>query len=46
MSHPRLICLDESTMRLSPQLVEQVLDEIVRLNQALGVAVLMVEQQA
>jgi branched-chain amino acid transport system ATP-binding protein len=46
MSRPGLICLDEPTMGLSPQLVEQVLDEIVRLNQALGVAVLMVEQQA
>lgn len=46
MSRPRLICMDEPTMGLSPKLVDQVLDEIARLNQELGVAVLLVEQQA
>nr|WP_274637925.1 ABC transporter ATP-binding protein [Microbacterium bovistercoris] len=46
MSRPRLICMDEPTMGLSPKLVDQVLDEIVRLNAELGVAVLLVEQQA
>ncbi|UUT35656.1 hypothetical protein [Microbacterium elymi] len=46
MSRPRLICMDEPTMGLSPKLVDQVLDEIVRLNVELGVAVLLVEQQA
>ncbi|WP_028933916.1 ABC transporter ATP-binding protein [Pseudonocardia spinosispora] len=45
MSRPTLICMDEPTMGLSPLLVDQVLDEIVRLN-ASGVAVLLVEQQA
>jgi branched-chain amino acid transport system ATP-binding protein len=46
MSRPRLICMDEPTMGLSPKLVDQVLDEIVRINVELGVAVLLVEQQA
>jgi branched-chain amino acid transport system ATP-binding protein len=46
MSRPRLVCMDEPTMGLSPKLVDQVLDEIVRLNQELGVSVLLVEQQA
>lgn len=46
MSRPKLICMDEPTMGLSPKLVDQVLDEIVRINTELGVAVLFVEQQA
>lgn len=46
MSRPRLVCMDEPTMGLSPKLVDQVLDEIVRINKDLGVAVLFVEQQA
>ena len=46
MSRPKLICMDEPTMGLAPKLVDQVLDEIVRINKELGVAVLLVEQQA
>ncbi|MCU1509035.1 MAG: transporter ATP-binding protein [Glaciihabitans sp.] len=46
MSRPKLICMDEPTMGLAPKLVDQVLDEIVRINKELGVAVLFVEQQA
>ena len=46
MSRPRLICMDEPTMGLSPKLVDQVLDEIVRINTELNVSVLFVEQQA
>lgn len=46
MSRPRLICMDEPTMGLSPLFVDRVLDEIARLNAELGIAVLMVEQQA
>jgi branched-chain amino acid transport system ATP-binding protein len=46
MSRPRLICMDEPTMGLSPLLVDTVLDEIARINAELGVAVLLVEQQA
>ena len=46
MSRPRLICMDEPTMGLSPRLVDEVLTTIAQLNAELGVAVLMVEQQA
>jgi branched-chain amino acid transport system ATP-binding protein len=46
MSRPRLVCMDEPTMGLSPKLVDQVLDEIAQLNRELGVSVLLVEQQA
>jgi branched-chain amino acid transport system ATP-binding protein len=46
MSRPKLVCMDEPTMGLAPKLVDQVLDEIVRINAELGVAVLLVEQQA
>lgn len=46
MSRPRLICMDEPTMGLSPRLVEDVLEQIAALRTDLGVSVLMVEQQA
>ncbi len=46
MSRPRLICMDEPTMGLAPLIVEQVLAQIAELNRALGVSVLMVEQNA
>lgn len=46
MSRPRLICMDEPTMGLSPRLVDEVLRAIADLNADLGLAVLMVEQQA
>lgn len=46
MSHPKIICMDEPTMGLSPKLVEDVLEQIARLRDELDVSVLMVEQQA
>jgi len=46
MSRPKLVCMDEPTMGLAPKLVDYVLDEIARINAELGVAVLLVEQQA
>jgi branched-chain amino acid transport system ATP-binding protein len=46
MSRPKLICMDEPTMGLAPKLVDQVLDEITRINKELGVSILLVEQQA
>jgi branched-chain amino acid transport system ATP-binding protein len=46
MSRPKLICMDEPTMGLSPKLVEQVLESIQLMNRELGVAVLLVEQNA
>ncbi|MCB8877997.1 ABC transporter ATP-binding protein [Acidisoma silvae] len=45
MSRPKLICMDEPTMGLSPLFVDQVLSLIQTIN-AEGVAVLMVEQNA
>jgi len=46
MADPVLICMDEPTMGLAPMIVEQVLDQIARLRSQVGVAVLLVEQQA
>ena len=46
MSRPKLICMDEPTMGLSPRLVEDVLGQIAALRDELGISVLMVEQQA
>jgi branched-chain amino acid transport system ATP-binding protein len=45
MSEPKLILFDEPTMGLAPQLVDQVLETIVRINRD-GTAVLLVEQNA
>lgn len=45
MGRPRLICMDEPTMGLSPLFVDRVLEMIQAINQQ-GVAVLMVEQNA
>ncbi|MFT8537055.1 MULTISPECIES: ATP-binding cassette domain-containing protein [Bifidobacterium] len=46
MSKPRLICMDEPTMGLSPKLVDEVLHAIKMLRDDLGIAVLLIEQQA
>jgi branched-chain amino acid transport system ATP-binding protein len=46
MSRPRLICMDEPTMGLSPKLVDQTLDSIQKINRELGTALLIVEQNA
>jgi branched-chain amino acid transport system ATP-binding protein len=45
MSRPRLICMDEPTMGLSPLYVDRVLDLIASVNRG-GVSVFMVEQNA
>jgi len=45
MGRPRLICMDEPTMGLSPLFVERVLELIATINRE-GVAVFMVEQNA
>ncbi len=45
MSRPKLICMDEPTMGLSPLFVDRVLDLIQHINQQ-GVTVFMVEQNA
>lgn len=46
MSRPKLICMDEPTMGLAPQIVDQVLDTIQQINRDLGISVFMVEQNA
>jgi branched-chain amino acid transport system ATP-binding protein len=45
MGRPRLICMDEPTMGLSPLFVEKVLETVQRLNRE-GMSVFMVEQNA
>jgi len=45
MGRPRLICMDEPTMGLSPLYVDRVLDLIASINKE-GVSVFMVEQNA
>jgi branched-chain amino acid transport system ATP-binding protein len=45
MSRPRLICMDEPTMGLSPLYVDRVLELIADVNRS-GVSVFMVEQNA
>jgi branched-chain amino acid transport system ATP-binding protein len=45
MGRPKLICMDEPTMGLSPLYVDRVLDLIAAINRE-GVTVLMVEQNA
>jgi branched-chain amino acid transport system ATP-binding protein len=45
MGRPKLICMDEPTMGLSPLFVDRVLEHIQHIN-AQGVTVLMVEQNA
>jgi branched-chain amino acid transport system ATP-binding protein len=46
MARPRLILMDEPSMGLSPLLVKEVFSIIRRLNQELGISILLVEQNA
>lgn len=45
MSHPRMICMDEPSMGLSPIMVETVFNTVVRIREE-GVTVFLVEQNA
>jgi branched-chain amino acid transport system ATP-binding protein len=45
MSHPRMVCMDEPSMGLSPIMVETVFDTITRIRKE-GVTVFLVEQNA
>jgi len=46
MSRPKLLLLDEPSLGLSPVLVRQIFDIIVRLNREQGISILLVEQNA
>lgn len=46
MVRPKLICMDEPTMGLSPLWVERVLDLIHTINKSEGITIFMVEQSA
>ena len=44
MANPKLILLDEPSMGLAPQLVEEIFEIVRRLNQQEGVSILLAEQ--
>ncbi len=44
MSRPKMILLDEPSMGLAPQLVEEIFENVARLNQDEGVSFLLAEQ--
>jgi len=44
MSNPKMMLLDEPSMGLAPQLVEQIFDIVKRINEEQGVSVLLAEQ--
>ena len=46
MSRPRLLMLDEPSLGLSPALVQEIFDIIVRMNREQGLTILLVEQNA
>jgi branched-chain amino acid transport system ATP-binding protein len=46
MSRPKMMLLDEPSLGLSPKLVKDIFDIILRINREHGVSVLLVEQNA
>jgi branched-chain amino acid transport system ATP-binding protein len=46
MAQPRMMLLDEPSLGLSPKLVKEIFDIIVRINKERGVTILLVEQNA
>ncbi len=44
MSEPRLLLLDEPSMGLAPQVVEEIFDTLARLNRDEGLSLLVAEQ--
>ena len=46
MARPRLMLLDEPSLGLSPKLVKDLFEIVVRINRELGVTILLVEQNA
>ena len=46
MSQPKLLMLDEPSLGLAPVVIDALFERIVRLNQEMGVTILLVEQNA
>jgi branched-chain amino acid transport system ATP-binding protein len=46
MSHPKLLMLDEPSLGLAPIIIDAMFDTIIRLNQEMGLTILLVEQNA
>jgi branched-chain amino acid transport system ATP-binding protein len=46
MARPRLMLMDEPSLGLSPKLVREIFDIVVRINRERGVTILLVEQNA
>jgi branched-chain amino acid transport system ATP-binding protein len=46
MARPKMMLLDEPSLGLSPKLVKDIFDIVVRINRERGVTVLLVEQNA
>lgn len=46
MGAPRLLMLDEPSLGLAPQIIDQIFETIVQLNRDNGIAILLVEQNA
>jgi branched-chain amino acid transport system ATP-binding protein len=46
MARPKMMLLDEPSLGLSPKLVKEIFDIILRINRERGVTVLLVEQNA
>jgi branched-chain amino acid transport system ATP-binding protein len=46
MARPRLMLMDEPSLGLSPKLVKEIFDIVVRINRERGVTILLVEQNA
>ncbi len=46
MARPSLMLLDEPSLGLAPMLVQEIFEIISRMNQELGVSILLVEQNA
>jgi branched-chain amino acid transport system ATP-binding protein len=46
MSHPKMLLLDEPSLGLAPIIIDSMFETIVRLNQEMGLTILVVEQNA
>jgi len=46
IGQPRLILLDEPSLGLAPRMVDEIFDNIARVNQEQGASILLVEQNA